>query len=180
MEEIWKPIAGYEGCYEVSNLGRVRSLPRLVKNNGVFVRGGRLLKQTGIKKGSYLRVVLRDSSGDYKLLLVHRLVADAFVPNPQNLPCVNHKDEDKFNNCFTNLEWCDYTYNNTYGTRLERSRNKLKKPIGKYDLAGNLLDTYPSAKDAAAANGISPSSVRTAAGRSASQKTAGGFVYRYL
>lgn len=121
MEEIWKPVKGFEGYYEVSNLGRVRSIDRVVVDN---VRNcERLLK------GKIL--IQRDNSNGYKGVMfckehklynkyVHRLVAEAFIPNKDNLPQVNHKDEDKSNNRVDNLEWCTSFYNNEYGTRKKR------------------------------------------------------------
>lgn len=121
MEEIWKPVKGFEGYYEVSNLGRVRSIDRVVVDN---VRNcERLLK------GKIL--IQRDNSNGYKGVMfckehklynkyVHRLVAEAFIPNQDDLPQVNHKDEDKSNNRVDNLEWCTSFYNNEYGTRKKR------------------------------------------------------------
>ena len=118
MEEIWKDVKGFEGRYQVSNLGRVRSLDFtwLAYNYKVcgYVeckRKGKILKPKTSYNG-YLQVCLKISSKNhYKLL--HRLVADAFIPNPNNLPTVNHKDEDKWNNRVDNLEWCTYKYNST-------------------------------------------------------------------
>ena len=109
MDEIWKPVVGYEGLYEVSNFGRVRSLRR-----------NKILKLKNEVDG-YIRVTLCNG-GTEKLYQVHRLVAQAFIPNPDNLPQINHKDEVKSNNIVTNLEWCTVHYNNTYGTRLQRVR----------------------------------------------------------
>ena len=121
MEEIWKPVKGFEGYYEVSNLGRVRSIDRVVVDT---VRNcERLLK------GKVL--IQKDNGNGYKNVMfckehkiynkyVHRLIAEAFLPNPDNLPQVNHKDEDKSNNRVDNLEWCTSFYNNEYGTRKKR------------------------------------------------------------
>ena len=108
MMEEWKEIPGYEGLYEVSNIGNVRRVSDLM-----------VLKFSDLK--GYCRVRLR-KDGKRKMYLVHRLVAQAFIPNPLNLPQVNHIDENKKNNNIDNLEWCDQTYNNLYGTRLERIR----------------------------------------------------------
>ncbi len=120
MNEIWKPIAGYEGCYEVSNLGRVRSLERYVPSKCGSCRIVRAsdVKQRLSNKG-YFRVYLCVSQVR-KWKYVHRLVAEAFIPNPNNYPCVNHKDENPKNNCVDNLEWCTYSYNRNYGTLPER------------------------------------------------------------
>ena len=113
MEE-WKEIPGYEGLYEVSNKGNVRNvrrnkLLRLSKTNNRYIRVS--LCKNGIKTG----------------LTVHRLVAEAFIENPDNLPEVNHKDEDKTNNRVENLEWCDHKYNMNYGTRNIRAKETAIK-----------------------------------------------------
>lgn len=128
MEEIWKDIAGYEGLYQVSNLGRVRSLDRTIQyfRQGVLNiahRKGKLMKQNYTSDG-YFMIYLRKDNID-KYYAVHRLVAQAFIPNPDNLPYVNHKDEVKDNNCVDNLEWCTHTYNCNYGTAIERMRQKV-------------------------------------------------------
>ena len=120
MEEIWKDIEGYEGLYEVSSYGRVRSLGQFVNHNygGYAYRKGRLLKP-GLGSRGYLSVTL-SKNGIQKQYTVHRLVAQAFIENPDNLPQVNHKDEDRTNNNVTNLEWCDAKYNVNYGNRLNK------------------------------------------------------------
>jgi len=128
MEEIWKDISGYEGLYQVSNLGRVRSLDRLshyIRNGNPEAKlfKGRIMKQSHTTDG-YLMIYLRKGGKD-KYYSVHRLVAQAFIPNPENLPFVNHKDEVKDNNCVDNLEWCTHIYNCNYGTAIERMRQKV-------------------------------------------------------
>lgn len=129
-KEEWRAVSGYEDIYEVSNLGNVRSLDRYVrsKHDGcvAFIKGKSL---TAIKnKGGYLRVNLCDSNGR-KAKFIHRLVCLAFIPNPDNLPEINHKDENTFNNCVDNLEWCTSKYNSNYGHHRERvsESNKGKK-----------------------------------------------------
>lgn len=109
--EIWKDIEGYEGLYQVSNLGNVKSLNK---------RKGRILKLTKDHFG-YLRVNLYKDF-KYKIHKVHRLVAQAFIENSNNYPIINHKDEDKTNNKVENLEWCDHKYNNNYGTVRKRQK----------------------------------------------------------
>lgn len=111
MEEIWKPVEGYEGRYEVSNLGRIKSFSQ--KMHGRIVQGS-------VSGRGYRTVKLTDSFGVEKNFTVHRLVAIAFIDNTDNKPHVNHKDENKLNNCAYNLEWCDNKYNMNYGTRNAR------------------------------------------------------------
>lgn len=124
MEEIWKDIKGYEGLYQVSNIGRVKSL------NYNHTKKEKILKPIKDKK-NYLYINLYKNV-KIKHIKIHRLVAEAFIPNPNNYPCVNHKDEDKSNNCVNNLEWCTYQYNNTYGTAIKRRvENTDWKEIGR-------------------------------------------------
>lgn len=133
MEE-WKNIKGFEGVYQVSNLGRVKSLPRHVKrenDKGYFLKE-KILKQN-FHTGGYLKVTF-SKNGKITNKFVHRLVGEAFIPNPNNLPQINHKDEDKSNNGISNLEWCDNQYNNVYGTKIKRQKKseylqKLMNPI---------------------------------------------------
>lgn len=136
--EIWKPIKGYEEKYMVSNLGRVKSL----SNNRN--RKEKILKPCK-DSGGYLFVVLC-SNGKCKQITVHRLVSETFIPNPDNLPIINHKDENPLNNCVNNLEWCSVKYNNCYGTRLERfSKSKSKKVACYKD--NKLIKVYNAIKD---------------------------------
>ena len=124
-EEIWKDVVGYEGYYQVSNMGRVKSLERKCKCCGNSTRTirSKILKP-GNDKG-YLKVNLHKDNKT-KQHTVHRLVAIAFLPNENNYPCVNHKDENPSNNNVSNLEWCSYEYNNNYGTTKERTSKTLK------------------------------------------------------
>ena len=131
-EEIWCPIKGYEGLYEVSDQGRVRSL-KFGKE--------RIMKQLITPKG-YIRVGLR-KNGYQKMYLVHRLVAQTFIPNPDNLTEVNHKDEDKINNKVSNLEWCDRKYNINYGTRTDR----CSKQVIQFTKDGVFVREWKSTRD---------------------------------
>lgn len=124
MKEIWKDIEGYEGYYQVSNLGRVKSMERLItytNSKGVtshFPVEEKIIVQR-TDRGGYRRVSLKKDKGR-KLCLVHRLVAQAFIENQDNLPLVNHKDENRGNNNASNLEWCTSKYNLNYGNARER------------------------------------------------------------
>ena len=136
MKEIWKDILGYEGLYQVSNFGRVKSLKRK------WVIKDKILKPTKNRNG-YIMIILCKKSMR-KNILLHRLVAEAFLPNPHNLPQVNHKDEQKNNNVVTNLEWCDAKYNNCYGTKLNRYSLKRSKPVLQYTLDGEFVREWAS------------------------------------
>lgn len=117
MIEEWRPIEGYEGLYEVSSYGRVRSVDRFIVDSlghRKFYKGKVLIP---VKSNLGYLLVSLCCNGKHKGITVHRLVAQAFLPNPDNLPEINHKDEDKTNNSVENLEWCDRSYNINYGSR---------------------------------------------------------------
>lgn len=132
MTEEWKDISGYEGVYQVSSLGRVKSCERKVRVSHRGYSGFRLCKEKImnpiINNRGYYYFKLRNNQ-QYKTVLAHRLVAETFIQNPNNLPCVNHKDENPQNNCVNNLEWCTYEYNDNYGNRnqkISESRKGMK------------------------------------------------------
>lgn len=116
-EEIWKDVAGFEGYYQISNFGRVRSLDR-IKCDGIRMKGR--IKKTHLDSCGYEMVQLR-KDGAIKHMSIHRLVATAFIPNPNNLPQVNHIDEVRNHNTIDNLEWCSVVYNQNYGHRKEKA-----------------------------------------------------------
>ena len=183
MSEIWKPIKNFEGLYEVSNLGRVRSLDRVVRNrSGYAVRKGKLIKEAAVSGKAYRKVGLwKNNMGTN--VLVHRLVAEAFIPNPYNLPEVNHKDENPSNNCADNLEWCDADYNMHYGTLQQRKADKQRgksigsQPILQFTKEGELIARYDSAlKAAEAINGDNSAICKCANGK---VKTSYGFVWKW-
>ena len=109
MEEIWKDIKGYEGLYKVSNLGKIKSLKRNINKR----KCDEIIKKPSILPKGYLQMALC-KNGNTKYTSIHRLVAEAFIPNPYNLPCVNHKDNNPQNNVVSNLEWITYKDNNNY------------------------------------------------------------------
>lgn len=114
MEEIWRPVVGYEGLYEVSNLGRLKSLARVVNNNG----GDKFLKEKILKlsyTGTHDYASYRFQGKTYR---IHRVVARAFIPNPENKPCVNHIDNNSKNNCVSNLEWCTHKENMLHASKI--------------------------------------------------------------
>ena len=120
MEE-WKDIKGYEGYYQISNFGRVKSLPRDVGSDRCKKES---IMKTSLDKDGYENLVLR-KNGKQRHFRVNRLVAEAFLENPNNYPQVNHKDEDKTNNNVNNLEWCSAKYNVNYGSRTEKASKKV-------------------------------------------------------
>lgn len=140
MSEIWKDIIGFEGHYQVSNKGKIRS----IKNNKIK----ELKPYKEIKRCGYLSVYLR-LPGQKFTKKVHRLVAEAFIPNPNGFPEVNHIDENKENNCVENLEWCTGEYNLCYGTRLKRISESNKMKVAQYSLNGKLLEIFNSQGEAA-------------------------------
>ena len=141
MEELWKDIPGYEGLYQVSNFGQVK---RVSKN--------KIIKPWKTK--GYLQVRL-SKHGKTNSFLLHRLVAICFIENKNNLPCINHKDENKLNNNVNNLEWCDYKYNNNYGTRLKKFIKSRSIPIKCYNRQGKFIKSYKSVSQAAFDTGYS-------------------------
>ena len=136
MTEVWCPIKGYEGQYEVSDKGRVKSLKYGKERMLIQVRDS----------GGYLVVNLYKNS-EKKMYYVHRLVSQAFIPNQNNLPEVNHKDENKTNNYVQNLEWCTDKYNTNYGTRNQRVSEKLSKPVLQYTESGAFVREWKSMQD---------------------------------
>ena len=128
QNEEWRPVKGYEGLYEVSNLGRIKSLPRkqvtLQGRKRIYYERGEFIFNTSGLASRYLIVTLH-KDGTRRSVQIHRLVAQAFLPNPNNLPCVNHKDENTLNNAASNLEWCTQSYNLNYSRN--RRRNSIPK-----------------------------------------------------
>lgn len=176
--EIWKDIKGYEGIYQVSNCGQVRSLDHYASNGAAdILYKGVILSQN--KSLPYNTVRLRK-----KTHYVHRLVAEAFVLNESGCAEVNHKDENKRNNNADNLEWCSKQYNLNYGTARERSASKKRgvqinnKPIMQCTIKGEPMSVYDSASKASVATGVDNSTICKAA--NGKKKTAGGFCWRWL
>lgn len=128
MEEVWKDVKGYEGLYQVSNIGRVKSLPRLQVCRFPRITHERILNWC-IEQSGYASVRLYDKGGKPKRIKVHRLVAENFIENPNIYPCINHKDENKLNNKAENLEWCTSKYNTNYGSAIEKSAIGRRKII---------------------------------------------------
>ena len=168
MEEIWRDIKGYEGLYQVSNTGKVKSLERTVWNNRGYYKTVPEKILEGYDNGyGYLRVELcKDGKG--KWYRINRLVAQAFLENPNSLPEVNHKDEIKTNNRVDNLEWCTKQYNVEY--------SQGKAVIGINKVSGLILE-FPSTREASRQTKINQGNISSCC--QGKRKSAGGFYWHY-
>ena len=176
MTEIWKPIPGYEGYYEVSDQGRVRSLERVISDTRgrKYVLPGRILRLRIDRKGRVKYILTKDRKRDN--CSAHRLVAITFIPNPDNLPEVNHKDENPKNNRVENLEWCTSEYNRLYGTHIERISQKNWVSVIGTDKDGNEY-RFASMKEAAEKTGARQENISHCC--RGVHHTAGGYRWRY-
>lgn len=184
MKEIWRPIKGYECLYEVSSLGRIKS-----------VLTGKIKAKCLCKNGYYYCHLYKDNQRELKK--VSRIVAEAFIPNPNNYPCINHKDENKKNDFVfinpdgtvdfekSNLEWCSYSYNSSYGTcsnRMIKTRNNKvaknrERPVVQYNLNGEVICEYKSMAEAEKQTGVLAVHIsRVCRGV---RKSAYGYVWKY-
>lgn len=160
QEEIWKDVVGYEGLYQVSNIGNVKSLK--------YKHSSKIRKLAfHYTRQGYIRVHLTKNKID-KYLLVHRLVAEAFISNPENLPIINHIDGNKSNNIVTNLEWCTHKHNYQHALKMGLLDSRLKKKnfhlktarhVNQYDLDGNFIKHWDYILDAAKELGIAYSTI---------------------
>lgn len=182
--EEFRDIKGYENLYQISNYGRVKSLKRNVLcgnryNNKKKKRTcqEKILRLTKDKDGYYRIGLYKKPKRAY--LIVHRLIAEAFIPNPNDFPCINHKDEVKTNNSIDNLEWCTVAYNNAYGNRTENAKLKLNKPVLQLDRTLNLLNEYKSVADASMKTNTCRSSIYGCCNNKEHFKTANGYIWKY-
>ena len=168
MREIWKDINGYEGFYQISNYGRIRSFKK-IDNKWFYLK-------PWVQNSGYEVVSLAKNTVHQKYL-VHRLVAENFIPNPDNLPCVNHKDENKLNNHSDNLEWCSYEYNNNYGTARIRMAQKEGRRVKQLTIHGHWIATYMSIRVASNITNTPHTSIRDCCNGKTTQ--AHGFKWEY-
>ena len=141
-KEIWRDVKEFEGLYKISNLGRLKNVPHWVTREYVTKNGKKVKDKIYIKEKIitpkikkkvkpngktmvYYGVSLKEMNGKYRNKLIHRLVAEAFIPNPNSYPIINHIDCDTSNNRIDNLEWCTFEYNNLHNNRIERSRHSF-------------------------------------------------------
>lgn len=188
MNEIWKPYSGYEGLYEVSNTGKCRSVEHTVTrivNGGVRVSPykGKILKKH-ISKNGYVMISL-SKNGKVSHKTLHRMVAETFIPNPNNYRCINHKDENKENNIVENLEWCTNKYNSNWGTNPQRtSVRQNNKPsrhrkVSQFTLDGKFVKTFYAASHAQKELGVDASRVISCCRGKKGSFSAGGFKWKY-
>lgn len=177
-QEEWRDIKGFEGLYQVSNMGRVKSQSRKVRANtcGIRLLPEKILRDC--KSNSGYKLVVLCKEGKHFNKMVHRLVAESFLPNPQNFAEVNHKDEDKLNNSLDNLEWCDRTYNANYGTGVSRCSKKKCKPVSMVDVGGRVVCQFGSALEAERETGVCRKKISSVC--LGKRKKAGGYLWRFV
>lgn len=188
MKEEWRTIEGTNNKYSVSNLGNVKRNEHytMVIPSSQHPNGSKAFYKEKEVKGyicreGYKIVYLSVSPNKRLIKKVHRLVAEAFIPNPNNLPQVNHKDENRLNNSVQNLEWCDSHYNNNYGTRKDKLRKISGIRIAQYDLTGNLIKIWDSISQASKSFGAKTTScIRRVCKKEPGRNTYKGFVWRYV
>lgn len=183
MEEIWKDIQGYKGYYQVSNFGRVKSVAHKQPNSIGRVRNypERIitLHKDNRKNKGYLSACL-SVNGEKVLKQVHRLVAIAFIANPNNLPQVNHKDEDVANNRVDNLEWCSAEYNLNYGQRNKRASDSRGRNVIQLSINGDIINEHTGTRNAARNIGVNPDGgANIAACCKGKKKTAYGYKWQW-
>ena len=176
--EIWKDIAGYEGLYQVSNEGRVKRIGAYKNQHGREWISNRILKPA-TKSNGYMFVGL-SKNGKVSNKYIHRLVAEAFMPNPLNKATVNHKDGNRSNNTVDNLEWATYLENNMHSIKVLKRDSKNSsdsRPVLQFDKEGNFIKEYPSMREAQRQTGID--AIDKVCNHIKYRKTAGGFRWEY-
>lgn len=161
--EIWKQIEGFEGLYEISNLGNVKGKKKVLKK--------------AMQSNGYEYVTLRKNGQQYHSL-VHRLVALNFIENPNNYPEVNHISEDKHDNSVSNLEWCTHVYNHNFGTGHLRAAKKQGRKVKQLTLDGNVIKVFDSVREAARAMNRSHKDIYNVC--NGKRKTSCGYLWKYI
>lgn len=188
MKEEWRTIKGTNNKYSVSNLGNVKRNEHytIVSPTLQHPKGSKVLYREKEVKGyicneGYKIVYLTISSRNRMIKKVHRLVAEAFIPNPNNLPQVNHKDENRLNNSVQNLEWCSAKHNANYGTRKDKLRKASGIQVAQYDLKGNLIRIWDSISQASKSFGTDTTSgIRRVCKQEPGRNTYKGFIWKYV
>lgn len=181
MKEIWKDIKDYEGLYQISNYGRVKRLSKQKRNYNINTKNYDIIilpdkiVTPQLNQYGYYRIGLT-KNGKRKCYSVHRLVAQSFIPNPENKLQINHKDENKQNNCVDNLEWRTAKYNANYGTRNKRTGRKQMKLI----LCVETGVIYKSLSEAGKSTGLSIGNISSVCHHRKWFKTAGGYHWEYV
>ena len=175
MPDIWKDVRGYEGLYVVSDSGQIKSIARTKPYlNGVRKRQEQIMRWH-LVNGGYAQLMLTNKRGERHSYLVHRIVAEAFVPNPSNLPQVNHIDGNKLNNRAENLEWCTAKENMVHS--LNSGLRTDAKLVDMFSKNGEYICTYPSIKEAGRKTGVHHQNISLCCiGKT---KSAGGYLWRY-
>ena len=173
--EVWKSIKGFEGLYEVSNLGRVRSVARKIRfGYGSEYQTSEEILSPHTARG-YKQIMLSKNGVRY-YRQVHRLVSEAFIPNPNNYPIINHKNEIRDDNRVENLEWCTHAYNLAYNGNREKKGRARMRPILQYDLQGNFIAEYAGGVEAERITGFSRKAISRAI--YGEVKTSNGYIWK--
>jgi hypothetical protein len=182
-EEIWKDVIGYEGLYQISNFGRVKS----------FWRRKEIIMKLSNNGWGYSFVSLRKNKTKIKSITIHRLVAIAFISNPENKEQVNHIDGNKQNNHYSNLEWCTRLENMRHGFKTgliktskehqinmtNKAREINLKKVYKFSKTGDYIEEYNSLREAATLNNLQESNISACANKKAGVKSCGGFIWKF-
>lgn len=184
-KEIWKDINGYEGYYQISNLGRIKAMKRKVSDRQTR---NEKVKKCVLHRSGYMKCLLYKGN-KYKSKLIHRLVAEAFIFNPENKPQVNHIDSNRTNNVVDNLEWCSSSENRIHGfvygnikpyahwTGITGAKNPNSIPVVQYDKQGNFIAEFGALNEASLCTGINSRNIYKSMVKK--QSHAGGFVWMY-
>ena len=179
QQEIWKDIPGYMGLYQVSNFGRIKGLSRIVKNKDSQMVVESKIKNPQLNKTNDRLIISLSKDGIKRTYFIHRLVALAFIPNPNNLPQINHKDENPKNNNVENLEWCTAYYNTHYGNCIRKRAKSKSKAIYQIDrIKHKIINQFDSLTQAQEITGIDKRLIsRVLCGKN---QTAGGYIWELV